>query len=56
MGVDAADTTIRDVDELSGALEAYVTAADEVVLRAVVPDDTVEAYLDFVRRAAPSPS
>lgn len=56
MGVDAADTTIRDVDELSGALEAYETAADEVVLRAVVPDDTVEAYLDFVRRAAPSPS
>jgi alkanesulfonate monooxygenase SsuD/methylene tetrahydromethanopterin reductase-like flavin-dependent oxidoreductase (luciferase family) len=55
MGVGAADTTIRDVTELSDALEAYTAAADEVVLRAVVPDDTVEAYLDFVRRAAPSP-
>lgn len=55
MGVGAADTTIRDVTELSDALEAHTAAADEVVLRAVVPDDTVEAYLDFVRRAAPSP-
>jgi alkanesulfonate monooxygenase SsuD/methylene tetrahydromethanopterin reductase-like flavin-dependent oxidoreductase (luciferase family) len=55
MGVDAADTTIRDVTELADALEGYTAAADEVVLRAVVPDDTVEAYLDFVRRTAPSP-
>ncbi|WP_314454677.1 LLM class flavin-dependent oxidoreductase [uncultured Microbacterium sp.] len=55
MGVDAADTTIRDVDELGGSLEAYTAAADEIVLRAVVPDDTVEAYLDFVGRAAPLP-
>ena len=56
MGVDAADTTIRDVTELSGALEAYTAATDEVVLRAIVPEDTVEAYIDFVRRTAPSPS
>ncbi|MCJ1707046.1 LLM class flavin-dependent oxidoreductase [Microbacterium sp. VKM Ac-2923] len=54
MGVDAADTTIRDVTRLSDALQAYAAAADEVVLRAVVPDDTVEGYLDFIRRAAPS--
>lgn len=54
MGVDAADTTIRDVTELSGSLEAYTAVADEIVLRAVVPEDTVEAYVDFVRRTAPS--
>lgn len=54
MGVDAADTTIRDVTALDGAVEAYTAAADEIVLRAVVPDDTVEAYLDFVRQTAPS--
>jgi len=56
MGVDAADTTIRDVTELGDALEAYTAATDEVVLRAIVPEDTVEAYVDFVRRTAPSPS
>ena len=55
MGVDAADTTIRDVTELGDALEAYTAATDEVVLRAIVPEDTVEAYVDFVRRTAPSP-
>ncbi|MFS0794404.1 LLM class flavin-dependent oxidoreductase [Microbacterium sp. 1P10AE] len=55
MGVDAADTTIRDVNELGGALEAYTAAVDEVVLRAIVPDDTVEAYVDFVRRTGPTP-
>ncbi|MBB3158830.1 alkanesulfonate monooxygenase SsuD/methylene tetrahydromethanopterin reductase-like flavin-dependent oxidoreductase (luciferase family) [Microbacterium proteolyticum] len=54
MGVDAADTTIRDATALDGALEAYTAAVDEIVLRAVVPDDTVEAYLDFVRQTAPS--
>lgn len=53
MGVDAVDTTIRDVTELGGALAAYTDAVDEVVLRAIVPDDTVEAYLEFVRRTAP---
>jgi alkanesulfonate monooxygenase SsuD/methylene tetrahydromethanopterin reductase-like flavin-dependent oxidoreductase (luciferase family) len=56
MGVVAVDTTIRDVTELGDALEAYTAATDEVVLRAIVPDDTVEAYVDFVRRTAPSPS
>jgi len=55
MGVDAADTTIRDVTELWGALEAYAAAADEVVLRAIVPEDTVEAYVDFASRTAPAP-
>ena len=54
MGVDAADTTIRDASELAGALEAYTAAVDEVVLRAIVPDDTVEAYIDFVRRTGPT--
>ncbi|MFJ4038170.1 LLM class flavin-dependent oxidoreductase [Microbacterium sp. NPDC090007] len=53
MGVDATDTTIRDVAELAPALEAYTAAADEVVLRAIVPDDTVTAYVDFARRVAP---
>ncbi len=56
MGVDAIDTTIRDVTELGGALDAYTAAADEVVLRAIVPEDTVEAYIDFARRTAPAPA
>jgi len=56
MGVDAADTTIRDVTELGDALEAYTAAAEEVVLRAIVPEDTVAAYIDFAWRTAPSPS
>lgn len=55
MGVDAADTTIRDVTELGPALEAYAAAVDEVVLRAIVPDDTVAAYVEFVRRTGPTP-
>lgn len=55
MGVDAADTTIRDLSELGDALEAYTAAADEVVLRAIVPEDTVQAYIEFVRRTAPAP-
>lgn len=50
MGVDAADTTIRDVAALDDAVAAYRAAADEVVLRAIVPDDTIEAYREFVRR------
>lgn len=55
MGVTAADTTIRDVTELADALEAYRAAANEVVLRAIVPEDTVEAYVEFARRTAPAP-
>lgn len=55
MGVDAADTTIRDVTELGGALEAYTAAVDEVVLRAIVPEDTVAEYVEFVRRTGPTP-
>jgi hypothetical protein len=55
MGVDAVDTTIRDAAELGAAIEAYTAAADEVVLRAIVPEDTVEAYVDFARRVAPGP-
>lgn len=56
MGVDAIDTTICDITELDGAIDAYTAAADEVVLRAIVPDDTIEAYTDFVRHTAPEPS
>lgn len=55
MGVDAADTTIRDIAELGHAVTAYTSAVDEVVLRAVVPDETVEAYVDFAERTAPAP-
>lgn len=54
MGVEAADTTIRDLTALDDAVAAYRAAADEVVLRAIVPDDTVEAYREFVRRTAPT--
>jgi alkanesulfonate monooxygenase SsuD/methylene tetrahydromethanopterin reductase-like flavin-dependent oxidoreductase (luciferase family) len=54
MGVDAASTTIRDAAHLGEILEAYTAAADEVVLRAIVPEDTIEAYVDFIRRAAES--
>lgn len=56
MGVDATATTVRDVTELGDALDAYTSAADEVVLRAIVPEDTVEAYVDFAWRTAPAPS
>lgn len=55
MGVDAADTTICDVTDLADALDAYTAAADEVVLRAIVPDDTVAAYVEFARRTGPAP-
>lgn len=54
MGVYAADTTIRDLAHLGETLEAYTAATDEVVLRAIVPEDTVEAYVDFINRTAPS--
>jgi alkanesulfonate monooxygenase SsuD/methylene tetrahydromethanopterin reductase-like flavin-dependent oxidoreductase (luciferase family) len=55
MGVDAADTTIRGVADLGGALVAYTAAVDEVVLRAIVPDDTAQAYVEFARRTGPTP-
>lgn len=53
LGVDPADTTLRGGGEVRDRLPAYVGAVDEVVLRAIVADDTVEAYRSFARATAP---
>lgn len=52
MGVDAAATTFPDERALGSGVPAYLDAVDEVVLRAVTPDDTLESYLGFIARAA----
>lgn len=49
MGVDASDTVIDGVDALRERLPHYLTAVDEVVLRAIAPDDSREAYVAFIR-------
>ena len=54
LGIDAADTTFAGGEALREGLPAYREAVDEVVLRAITPDDTAEAYLDFIARTAPA--
>jgi alkanesulfonate monooxygenase SsuD/methylene tetrahydromethanopterin reductase-like flavin-dependent oxidoreductase (luciferase family) len=48
------DTVIDGADALEPRLRAYSAAVDEVVLRAITPEDTLDAYRGFLRRAAPS--
>lgn len=52
LGVEAVDTTIAPGDA-AGRIAAYREAVDEVVLRAITPDETPEAYLRFVESVAP---
>ena len=49
MGVAASETVIDGVDALRERLPRYLAAVDEVVLRAITPDDSLEAYEAFVR-------
>lgn len=54
LGVDAAATVFAGAEALDAGLPAYDKAVDEVVLRAITPDDTLAAYLGFVSRTAPA--
>lgn len=47
LGIEAGDTVIAP-DRLAAGVAAYRTTVDELVLRAIVADETVEAYLGFV--------
>lgn len=51
LGVDAGATTIGPASS-SDRLAAYREATDEVVLRAITADETLESYGGFVRAAA----
>ncbi|MBD3942471.1 LLM class flavin-dependent oxidoreductase [Microbacterium sp. NEAU-LLC] len=51
LGIAAGDTVMRP-DDIADSIAAYREAVDEVVLRAIVADDTVDAYLSFVAAAA----
>ncbi|MFG6474965.1 LLM class flavin-dependent oxidoreductase [Microbacterium sp. P06] len=53
MGVAAPATTFRDERALVDGLPDYRSAVDEVVLRAITADDSIEAMLAFIARAAP---
>lgn len=52
LGVDATDTVFDGADALSSGLAEYRAAADEVVLRAIVAEETRAAYDAFLQRAA----
>lgn len=52
LGLDVSDTVIDGEEALRARLPEYRAAVDDVVLRAITPDDSPEAYLDFIRRAA----
>lgn len=52
LGIDAADTTIGP-DDLAGRIAVYRDAVDEVVLRAITADDSLEAYERFVAATVP---
>ena len=45
-----------DPAELGGALEAYRSVVDTVVVRGLPATDTVDAWLEIARAAAPSPA
>jgi len=51
LGIAAGDTVLRP-HEVADGLAAYRDVVDEVVLRAIVADDTVDAYLSFIAAAA----
>jgi alkanesulfonate monooxygenase SsuD/methylene tetrahydromethanopterin reductase-like flavin-dependent oxidoreductase (luciferase family) len=53
LGITALDTVTRGGDAAAPhRLRRYRAAVDEVVLRAIVADDTPDAYVRFVQRAA----
>jgi alkanesulfonate monooxygenase SsuD/methylene tetrahydromethanopterin reductase-like flavin-dependent oxidoreductase (luciferase family) len=54
LGVHAIDGTIDGTDpgHLEERIRDYIEVVDELVLRAVVPEQTVEAYLDFVAKVS----
>ena len=55
-GIDAIETTIRTNERgvLRDHLDAYGDALDEVVVRAIVGEETLEAYQALARLAAPA--
>lgn len=52
LGIVPADTVLAPGDELPDRLGAYREAVDEVVLRAIVAEDTLPTYRGFIDRAA----
>lgn len=52
LGIDVFETVIDGAEELRSRIAAYRAAVDEVVLRAITPDDDIEAYRAFVRASA----
>lgn len=54
LGVDPLATTLPDEAAWAARIGAYTAAVDEVVLRAIVAEDTVEAYRAFADRTAPA--
>jgi alkanesulfonate monooxygenase SsuD/methylene tetrahydromethanopterin reductase-like flavin-dependent oxidoreductase (luciferase family) len=53
LGVSAHDTVLpTESRDVAMGLEEYRAAVDEVVLRAIVAEDTTEAYVAFVEQAA----
>lgn len=54
LGIDPSATLLPQPgdDDIGPGAAAYAASVDELVLRAIVPDDDVRAYLDFVERAA----
>lgn len=51
LGIQAADTVIRP-DGLADGIRRYRDAVDELVLRAIVPEETASAYQRFVQAVA----
>lgn len=53
LGIVPADTVLPAGGGVADGLAAYRDAVDEVVLRAIVAEDTLPAYRAFIERAAP---
>jgi alkanesulfonate monooxygenase SsuD/methylene tetrahydromethanopterin reductase-like flavin-dependent oxidoreductase (luciferase family) len=54
IGTDAFATTVHGARaDIQRGLEAFDGIVDEVVARAITPDDSVSAYLDLLRSSAP---
>lgn len=51
LGIAVADTVIVGEDALAHRIPAYRAGVDDVVLRAITPDDTLASYRDFLARA-----
>lgn len=52
LGVEVSDTVIDGARALRSRIPEYRSAVDEVVLRAITPDDGIEAYRSFLRTAS----